>query len=192
MTEIRAFEATTIERKPSTTFYKDGTYRSDRDYVDASGARWKYVGILNGDPLWSRGSEPACWNINTVVDQFGPLTEASEPAARLAEITARAEAATTGPWCTDDWEIYQGTEYQPGISQWIGETCRGTSSPEQDRVDAAFVAHAREDIPFLLQLLREKDAEITELRSMNRAIEQGLGIPDEPVLPDVEGAAVIA
>jgi hypothetical protein len=62
---------------------------------------------------------------------------------REAEVAARAEAATPGPWCTDAWEIYQGTEYVPGISQWIGETCRGATTPEQDRADAAFVAAAR-------------------------------------------------
>ncbi|MFD5184081.1 hypothetical protein ACFWMQ_16000 [Streptomyces sp. NPDC058372] len=32
-------------------------------------------------------------------------------AERLAEIAARAEAATAGPWCTDGAEIYQGDEY---------------------------------------------------------------------------------
>ncbi|WP_108990410.1 hypothetical protein [Streptomyces coelicoflavus] len=73
---------------------------------------------------------------------------------QLADITARAEAATPGPWCTDAWEIYQGTEYQPGLSQWIGETCRGTTSPEQDRADAAFVAAARTDVPALLAEVR--------------------------------------
>lgn len=78
-----------------------------------------------------------------------PLTE-----QQLADIAARTQAATNGPWCTDSWEIYQGTEYEPGISQWIGETCRGTSSPEQDRADAEFVAHARTDVPALLDEVR--------------------------------------
>lgn len=73
----------------------------------------------------------------------------------LAEIEARANAATAGPWCTDSWEIYQGTEYMPGISQWIGETCRGTTSMEQDRADAAFVAAARTDVPALVTEVRE-------------------------------------
>ncbi len=79
MPDIEAFESITIERKPSTTFYKDGIYRSDREYVDASGARWQYVGICDGDPLWSRENEPTCWNINTAVDQFGPFAELGGP-----------------------------------------------------------------------------------------------------------------
>jgi hypothetical protein len=73
----------------------------------------------------------------------------------LAAIEARTNAATPGPWCTDSWEIYQGTEYTPGISEWIGETCRGKTTLEQDRADAAFVAAARTDVPALVDEVRE-------------------------------------
>ncbi len=83
-----------------------------------------------------------------------PLSE-----ERLAEIEARAAEATPGPWCTDSWEIYQGAEYEPGLSMWIGETCRGTSSPEQDQADAAFVAAARSDVPALAAEVRRLLAE---------------------------------
>ncbi|HBF81022.1 MAG TPA: hypothetical protein DD420_14155, partial [Streptomyces sp.] len=41
----------------------------------------------------------------------------------LAEIAARAEAATAGPWCTDGAELYQGDEYA-WDAFWVGETCR--------------------------------------------------------------------
>ncbi|MFF9205102.1 hypothetical protein ACF1AE_25440 [Streptomyces sp. NPDC014986] len=78
------------------------------------------------------------------------MSETPMTPERLAGIAARAAAATPGPWCTDAWEIYQGAEYMPGLSMWIGETCRGTSTPEQDRADAAFVAAARTDVPALL------------------------------------------
>jgi hypothetical protein len=91
-----------------------------------------------------------------------PQTPTNTPALspeREQEIRARAEAATPGPWCTDSWEIYQGAEYEPGISQWIGETCRGATSPEQDRADADFIARAREDVPALLAELARVRAE---------------------------------
>jgi hypothetical protein len=78
-----------------------------------------------------------------------PLTE-----QQLTDIENRAQAATAGPWCTDAWEIYQGSEYQPGLSMWIGETCRGGTSLEQDRADAAFVAAARTDVPALVAAVR--------------------------------------
>lgn len=84
----------------------------------------------------------------------------------LDAIEARANAATSGPWCTDSWEIYQGTEYEPGLSTWIGETCRGMTSAEQDRADAAFVAAARTDVPALVaevRRLRDQVAAVTAL-----------------------------
>lgn len=77
----------------------------------------------------------------------------------LARLRELADAATPGPWCTDIWEIYQGTEYQPGISEWIGETCRGrVEGLAQDKADASFVAAAREAVPALL-------AEVERLRA---------------------------
>lgn len=80
---------------------------------------------------------------------------------QLADIAARAGAATPGPWCADEWEIYQGAEYEPGL-MWIGETCRGATSPEQDRADAAFVAAARTDVPALLAEIRRLQDELAE------------------------------
>ncbi|MEH0552538.1 hypothetical protein [Streptomyces sp. B21-101] len=85
----------------------------------------------------------------------------------LDDIETRANAATPGPWCTDSWEIYQGTEYEPGLSMWIGETCRGTTDLEQDRADAAFVAAARTDVPALLAEIRRLRAELAEYEVLN-------------------------
>lgn len=78
----------------------------------------------------------------------------------LDGIEARANAATPGPWCTDSWEIYQGSEYEAG-AEWIGETCRGrVEGLAQDRADAAFVAAARTDVPALLAEVRRLRAEL--------------------------------
>ncbi|MFE1272111.1 hypothetical protein [Streptomyces sp. NPDC058758] len=83
---------------------------------------------------------------------------------RLAEILARADAATKGPWCTDSWEIYQDTEYTPGLSEWIGETCRGVvGGLNQDRANAAFVAAARTDVPDLIAEVQRLRARVAEL-----------------------------
>ncbi|MFF1958021.1 hypothetical protein ACFVWX_13645 [Streptomyces sp. NPDC058220] len=84
---------------------------------------------------------------------------------RLAEIAARCDAATAGPWCTDAWEIYRGAEYVPGISEWIGETCRGTSTLEQDRADATFVAAARTDVPEMAAEVERLRARVAELEA---------------------------
>lgn len=79
--------------------------------------------------------------------------------ARLAEIRARAEAATPGPWEheydeRDAWRVFGNpamltTVLTPGIPPRYS--------------DAAFIAHAREDIPFLL-------AEVERLREGLREI----------------------
>jgi hypothetical protein len=98
---------------------------------------------------------------------------------RLAEIQKRADAATKGPWCTDSWEIYQGTEYVPGISKWIGETCRGATTMEQDRADAAFVAAARTDIPWLLAEVARLQGEVDTLAAENTVLERALGLNEE-------------
>ncbi|MFC9753016.1 hypothetical protein [Streptomyces sp. NPDC056921] len=86
---------------------------------------------------------------------------------RLAEILARAEAALPGPWCTDAWEIYQGTEYEAG-AEWIGETARGVGGAtdmQQDRATASFVAAARTDVPDLVAEVQLLTAERDGLRA---------------------------
>lgn len=80
MTEIDAFRPVTVNATPAVTLYCGTTYRSDRTYTDAAGARWSYVGTSDGDALWTRDGDAAAWNITAVVDQFGPLTE-DTPAA---------------------------------------------------------------------------------------------------------------
>ena len=105
------------------------------------------------------------------------MTDQTTSPLNLAHIEARTNAATEGPWCTDAWEIYQGTEYQPGLSMWIGETCRGTSTPEQDQADAAFVAAARTDVPALIAEVRRLQAQRTYLLAQlaKRDAESGRG-----------------
>ncbi|MGW4493844.1 hypothetical protein [Streptomyces sp. NPDC004376] len=93
------------------------------------------------------------------------MSETPMTLERLAEIAARVEAATSGPWCTDDWEIYQGTEYEPGISLWVGETCTGTGTPERDRANATFAAAARTDVPDLLADNARLRARVAELEA---------------------------
>lgn len=91
---------------------------------------------------------------------------------RLAEILARANAATSGPWCTDSWEIYQDTEYQPGFSEWIGETARGAVGlMDEDRANAAFMAAARSDVPDLVAEVLRLEA---ERHSTNEALSEAV------------------
>ena len=70
---------------------------------------------------------------------------------RLSEIRARCEAATPGEWQHNVIDDAGGViDHAVGIGLTHGICC-GISNPS----DAAFIAHAREDIPYLLSLLEE-------------------------------------
>ncbi|WP_432027418.1 hypothetical protein [Streptomyces sp. 1222.5] len=118
----------------------------------------------NPDPIAYGPTGYRCGCGKTAHSNLVPCQPEEAQPLDLDAIATRANAATPGPWCTDSWEIYQGTEYEPGLSLWIGETCRGTTSPEQDRADAAFVAAARTDVPALLAEVRALRNERDELR----------------------------
>ncbi len=88
----------------------------------------------------------------------------------LEGIRARERAATPGPWCISE----KGNTVK---SLSIDGICHGMS-PKQ--TDAEFIAHARQDIPALLDALDKKDAEISKLSQdvehlralLDRAVEE--------------------
>jgi hypothetical protein len=87
---------------------------------------------------------------------------------RLAEIAARVEAATPGPWieCDDPWNgkplLYAGDRAHMYENQVIGMT---DYEPDTERgyiasdADATFIAASRTDIPALLAHIAAVEAE---------------------------------
>lgn len=85
---------------------------------------------------------------------------------RIEEIRARADAATPGHWGTD----YDGagtyyvharlrTELGAGmVSDGVVATIQGEHGDDQTYRNARFAAHAREDVPFLLDRVAELEA----------------------------------
>ena len=78
--------------------------------------------------------------------------------SRVDEIRARAEAATRGPWSAiegpgEHWYVCDEGESIASISANDG------SNEDQRQPDAEFIAHAREDIPWLLAELDKARAE---------------------------------
>jgi hypothetical protein len=74
---------------------------------------------------------------------------------RLAEIKARCGAATRAPWrhcrtVAGKWSIWTPTPADPLYGSTNIVDCREDS---QSEANADFVAHAREDIPWLLSLI---------------------------------------
>lgn len=81
---------------------------------------------------------------------------APDPATVLAEMRARCDAATPGPWhnysvnpkTTPEHAIY--SEWLEGIPEAITSEIASLLSPR----DAHFIAHARTDVPRLIAALR--------------------------------------
>jgi hypothetical protein len=75
----------------------------------------------------------------------------------LDEIETRANAATPGPWSAYDDDPEHGRLFHYGDFGWTVRGPAGTpevEDSEQGKADAAFIAHAREDIPLLLRIAR--------------------------------------
>lgn len=94
------------------------------------------------------------------------LVGSGEMNGRIEEIRARCEAATAAPW-EADYNVPFTTDFVGIMTMngYIVEANNFDSDEENTREeDAEFIAHAREDIPYLLELLTERDAEIKRLR----------------------------
>lgn len=90
--------------------------------------------------------------------------KAEKQRQKLAEIEARANTATKGPW-----EIIGGNEYLTGLDIHIGPSDEGGIRLR----DAEFIAHARTDVPELLEIIREQAAQIAAVREVTDEVEAG-------------------
>ena len=75
----------------------------------------------------------------------------------LAEIEARAAAATEGPWEADGSEIYDAA------GDWVGESL-DLDAPDGGETNARFAAAARTDVPRLVAALRAAREELMRVR----------------------------
>lgn len=117
-----------------------------------------------------------------------------EQQARLAGIRARTEKATAGPWevfhrlpgltaADDETENGVGLDIEGPTHAWKhGQFARSA--------DAQFIAHAREDIPYLLALVAELDADRERLIAVIRSADDDLERRDEVSAADTLRAAV--
>lgn len=82
----------------------------------------------------------------------------------LAAIKARADAATTGPWTMDELPETGECGVFGGPDVWYPEG-RSTICGYVHYNNAEFIAHAREDIPALVDLAQRQATRITELEA---------------------------
>ena len=79
---------------------------------------------------------------------------------RLDKIEARANAATEGPW--------MGIRYPDGfLGRVIGGNGFGVAEDFPDDADAEFIAHARTDVPWLLEQVKLRDKALEAVLEMH-------------------------
>jgi hypothetical protein len=126
---------------------------------------------------------------------------------RLRAIAEREQQATKGPWAWESVaeqsnEYAVGTAWDTATDQPISGLIVRTDDPETDNwledmvlvrdsmglgegnmADAAFIAHAREDVPYLLSLVARQAQEIQDLRTQldiaNEHLREYLAPPKE-------------
>lgn len=76
--------------------------------------------------------------------------------ARLAEIEARAKAATEGPWHSNKYGSVGAGKY--GTSPMVLES-GWDGIPSREPPNLEFAAHARQDIPDLIAYVRELEGQ---------------------------------
>jgi len=77
---------------------------------------------------------------------------------RLSEIRARCEVATPGPW--------QWSKSKWGVVMIFNAIGRALLGGEEGAKNASFIAHAREDIPYLLEQHAQLTAAIERLHDL--------------------------
>lgn len=86
---------------------------------------------------------------------------------RIDEIRERAEKATKGPW---EWsgrkEDADGFIYHPQGSYLADTLILLGDTYEDDHLDLDFIAHSREDIPYLLNRIKELEGLLGEAKTV--------------------------
>jgi hypothetical protein len=98
---------------------------------------------------------------------------------RLREIEERAGRATPGPWSvqpSDDGREMHVVADDPGNPDWPWFLATLTGHTPGEEHDGPFIAHARSDVPALVEAVRARDAEIAkqgaEIARLREALEE--------------------
>lgn len=99
-----------------------------------------------------------------MTERNSPVTD-TDPSTILAEMQARADGATDGPWHHQPWGGQnQNGDYSGGeVFDAYGEYLIHDVSDE----DGRFIAHARTDVPWLIEYARQRDAALTAVLDLH-------------------------
>lgn len=87
-------------------------------------------------------------------------------AIKLDEIKSREAKASKGPWETRIAGI-EGDNYVAGTGPWYRMSHLAFDANDQSHEDARFIAHSREDIPYLLKRLEAAEAALRTYADRN-------------------------
>lgn len=104
----------------------------------------------------------------------------TEDSARHQQIQDRVEKATKGPWrlSMSGYSVKSATDEMPIVAAVPGGagtrffTLGHASDGEQWLENADFIAHAREDVPYLLAKVGELEAELSAVRQALKTYEE--------------------
>lgn len=124
-----------------------------------------------------------CPSERAVFDQaaaeYDKATRAELPAdieAFVAEVEARANKATPGPWRQgyyEKWHVF--VPLNEGLAGCGEErVLLGFNEQFVLGADGAFVAHARADVPRLVAIVREQASELADMRAKRQAVIDGM------------------
>ncbi|WP_406145640.1 hypothetical protein [Streptomyces anulatus] len=119
-------------------------------------------------PGRSMAEELGAWQVGAM--DRTTTTDDTQSDARIDEIRTRTDAATPGHWGTSyDGKGTYTVEARPRLDPRAGSvdegpvaTLAGEHGDEQTYRDARFIAHAREDVPYLLERLALVEALVAD------------------------------
>ena len=90
----------------------------------------------------------------------------TDDARRLAEIRDREQRASPGPWSLSRIAAHDSDGEYCGTDNYLLDANREEIGGLDLDDDAEFAAHARDDVPFLRDLVAARDGELAEVRGM--------------------------
>lgn len=140
---------------------------------------------------------------STSIPESSSGRPAGEDEKRIAEIEARVNAAARGPWTLDDaesWDVVvwssepdprpddpEGTELAMNIGAdvvRVGSPC-GTN----DIANGTFIAHAREDVPYLISEVRRLESALSSATARAEHAERRYDALLDQAIPALEAIA---
>lgn len=104
---------------------------------------------------------------------------------RIKKIAERVEKATPGEWEEHNWDVME-RPHVVAHSLWNGkDTCNGHFDVPCTPENTSFIAHAKQDLPFLLSHIKRIEADLAIARESLEWYSDGLYPGDESMVDEI-------